>query len=226
MKVLVIGATGGTGKEIVRQAQAAGHEVTTLVRSEADNAPPGVRKVVGDARDVAALRQAVAGQDAVADSLGSAMSGPFKEVTLFSDSTKALIEAMKSEGVRRLVCITGIGAGDSRGHGGFLYDHLVQPVLLRGVYADKDRQEELIRASGLDWVIVRPAMLADGPAVGGTRALTDLAGFHGGFITRADTAAFVVAQLAADQWLHKTPLIVHGGSADAARDAAGKPPAP
>ena len=179
MKLLVIGATGGTGREIVRQA-AAGHEVTALARSEGREAMPGARLIVGDARDVASLRRAVAGQDAVADSLGSGMSGPFKEVTVFSESTKALIEAMTAEGVRRLVCITGIGAGDSRGHGGFLYDHVVQPVLLRGVYADKDRQEALIRASGLDWVIVRPAMLADGPAVGGTRALMDLEGVHGG----------------------------------------------
>ena len=215
MRLLVIGATGGTGREIVRQATASGHQVTALVRDETEGreALPGTTLIAGDARNVTVLRQAVAGQDAVADALGSSMSGPLKEVTLFSESTKALIEAMQAEGVRRLVCITGIGAGDSRGHGGFLYDHLIQPVLLRGVYADKDCQEELIRASGLDWVIVRPALLSDGPAVGGTQALTDLEHVHGGSITRADTAAFLLAQLSSDEWLHKAPLIVHADTA-------------
>ena len=228
MKILVIGATGGTGREIVGQAAAAGHEVTAFVRDakEGREALPGVALIEGDARDAASLRRALSGQDAVADALGSSMSGPFKEVTLFSESTKALIEAMQAEGVRRLVCITGIGAGDSRGHGGFLYDHVVQPLLLRGVYADKDRQEELIRASGLDWVIVRPALLSDGPAVGGTQALTDLQHVHGGSITRADAAAFVLRQLASDEWLHKTPLIVQGGPSGTHADWRGKLPSP
>ena len=205
MKLLVIGASGGTGREIVRQALAAGHDVTTLVRTATP--APGVRQIVGDAQDPAALRRAVAGQDAVANALGSKMSGPFKDVTLFSTSTRALIAAMEAEAVRRLVCVTGIGAGDSRGHGGLLYDRLIQPLLLRGVYADKDRQEALIRASALDWVIVRPALLDDGPAQGDTVAHTDLAGVHGGHITRADTAAFVLAQLTSDAFLRQSPLI-------------------
>ena len=214
MKILVIGATGGTGREIVKQALKAGHEVTALVREQpkSDEALLGAKLVVGDVREPDVLRRALAGQDGVADSLGSSMSGPFKEVHLFSESTKALIEAMKAEGVRRLVCITGIGAGDSRGHGGFLYDHLVQPLLLKGVYADKDRQEELIQSSGLDWIIVRPAMLSDGEPVGDTRAITDLSDFHGGSITRADVAAFVVAQMTGAEWLHKHPLIFHSAS--------------
>ncbi len=214
MKILVIGATGGTGREIVKQLLQSGHEVTALVREQPkpDEALQGAKFVVGDVRELDVLRRAVAGQDAVADSLGSSMSGPFKEVHLFSESTKVLIEAMRTEGVRRLVCITGIGAGDSHGHGGFLYDHFVQPVLLRGVYADKDRQEELIQSSGLDWIIVRPAMLEDGEPAGETRAITDLSDFHGGSITRADVAAFVVAQMTSDEWLHKHPLIFRGAS--------------
>jgi uncharacterized protein YbjT (DUF2867 family) len=209
VNVLVLGATGGTGREIVQQATAAGHRVTALVRGreEGERALPGTSLAVGDARDEGALRRALDGQDAVASALGSSMSGPFKRVTLFSDATRALLAAMQAEGVRRLVCITGIGAGDSRGHGGFLYDRLVQPLLLRGVYRDKNRQEALIRASGLNWVIVRPTLLRDGPATGRVRALTDLRGFHGGKVTRADVAAFVVAQLTTDQWLRRAPLV-------------------
>lgn len=213
MKVLVIGATGGTGREIVKQSVQAGHQVTALLREELqqpDEVLSSAKLVVGDALDAAVLRSAVAGQDAVADSLGSSMSGPFKKVHLFSESTQSLIEVMKAEGVRRLVCITGIGAGDSKDHGGFVYDHLVQPLLLHGVYEDKDRQEKLIEASGLDWIIVRPANLKDGDPVGGTQAITDLSTFHGGSIRRADVAAFVVAQLGSDEWLHKHPLLYSG----------------
>ena len=81
------------------------------------------------------------------------------------------------------------------------------PLLLRNVYADKDRQEALVRASGLDWVLVRPAVLSDGPARGSVRALIDLSGFHGGWITRDDVAQFVVQQVTDNRWLGKAPLI-------------------
>jgi uncharacterized protein YbjT (DUF2867 family) len=100
-----------------------------------------------------------------------------------------------------------MGAGDSRGHGGFLYDRLFLPLLLRSVYKDKDRQEEVIRASSLDWIIVRGTMLTDDVARGSVRAITDLAGFHGGRIARADVARFVVDQLVTNTWLRQTPLI-------------------
>ncbi len=100
-----------------------------------------------------------------------------------------------------------MGAGDSRGHGGFLYDRLIQPLLLREVYEDKDRQEALIRASGMDWVLVRPTVLNDKPGTGQIRALTNLSAFHGGTIPRRDVAQFVVEQLTGNDWLHKAPLI-------------------
>jgi len=207
MKVLVLGATGGAGRVIVSEAVAKGHAVVALVRSKANAAGLiGAELVEGDARDEAALTRAIAGCDAVISSLGTAIS-PFREVTLLSTATRALVTVMARQNVRRLVCITGIGAGDSRGHGGFLYDWLFQPLLLRKVYEDKDRQEDVIRASALDWVIVRPTVLNDEPARGRIRTLTDLSGVHGGKIARADVANFVVQQLTADTWLRKTPLI-------------------
>ncbi len=154
--ILVLGATGGTGRLIVRDALARGHHVTALVRSP-DKAGDlqGAQLIVGDARDEATLRKALKGQDVVISSLGTSLS-PFREVTTLSTSTRALVKAMEAENVARLVAITGIGAGDSRGHGGFVYDRLILPLLLRNVYADKNRQEAIIRDSGLDWVIVRP----------------------------------------------------------------------
>ena len=206
-KLLVLGATGGTGRLIVREATARGYDVTVLVRSaETAKALTGAKLVVGDARDEAVLRQALNGRDAVVSALGTPAS-PFRDVTTLSSATRALVSAMQRERVSRLVCITGMGAGDSVGHGGFVFDKLIFPLVLRKVYADKNRQEAIVRDSGLDWVLVRPAMLHDKPARGATRALTDLSGFHGGRISRAEVARFVLDQVRDTTWLHRAPLI-------------------
>jgi putative NADH-flavin reductase len=208
MKVLILGATGGTGREIAREAVAKGHSVVALVRSKAKAQDlASVQIVEGDARDEAALGRALDGCTAVISSLGTTVS-PFKEVTLLSSATRALITAMDRQKVRRLICITGMGAGDSRNHGGFVFDKLFFPLLLRKVYDDKDRQEKIIRASNLDWVIVRPAMLTNKPAVGNIRVVTDLAGISGGSIPRADVATFVVAQLTDNKWLGRSPSLL------------------
>jgi len=206
-KILVLGATGGTGRLIVREALARGYEVTVLVRSaEKARDLKGAHVIVGDARDEATLRKALNGQDAAISALGTPAS-PFREVTLLSTATRLLVNAMKAEQVSRLVAITGIGAGDSAGHGGFLFDRLIFPLLLRKVYADKNRQEAIIRDSGLDWVVVRPSVLNDKPGGHALRALTDLTGFHGGTIARADVARFVVDQVSDDSFLHRAPLV-------------------
>lgn len=208
MKVLVLGAAGGTGRLIVLDALARGYSVVALVRSKARAIDlPGAAIIEGDARDETALLRALNGCDAVVSSLGTGLS-PFRKVTMLSTATRALISAMMRSGVRRLICITGVGAGDSRDHGGFLYDRLILPVLLRSVYEDKDRQEAAIRASSLDWTIVRPVMLSNEPARGNVRAVTDLAGVHGGKIARADVARFVVDQLTTDIWLRQTPVVL------------------
>jgi putative NADH-flavin reductase len=206
-KILVLGATGATGRLIVSQALARGHDVTALLRSpEKASDLKGAKLIVGDARDEKTLREAVKGKDAVVSSLGTPAS-PFREVTALSRATHALVSAMKAEQVSRLVCITGIGAGDSVGHGGFVFDNLIFPLLLRKVYADKNRQEDIVRNSGLDWVLVRPAVLNDKSGRDTIRTLTDLSDFHGGTISREDVATFVLDQVRADAWLHRSPLI-------------------
>jgi putative NADH-flavin reductase len=207
-KLLVLGATGGTGRLIVEQALARGYEVTALVRSpEKGPVHKDAKLVIGDARNEAALRKAVKGQDAVVSALGTPAS-PFREVSLLSIATRSLVSAMKAERVSRLVVITGMGAGDSVGHGGALFDYLILPLLLRRVYADKNRQEAIVRESGLDWILVRPVILNDKPGRNTVRAFTDLSGIHGGTISRADVATFVLDQLRADTWRHQTPLIM------------------
>ena len=206
MRLLVIGGTGGTGQQIVRQAAAAGHEVTALARDteKAEKLLPEARVVDGNVLDAASLERAADGQEVVVSSLGSGLS-LFSKLTLLSEGTKNLVAAMTAHDVRRLICITGVGAGDSRGHGGFVYDWLVRPTLLRQVYADKDRQEAVVRASGLDWVVVRPVMLSNGPHTGKYRVLTDVADMHGGAIARADVADFVVRE-ASDPRYHEQNL--------------------
>ncbi|MGY4508418.1 NAD(P)-dependent oxidoreductase [Bradyrhizobium sp. USDA 3650] len=206
-KILVLGATGATGRLIVNQAVARGYDVTVLVRSaEKARDITGAKLIIGDARDETALREALKGRDAVVSALGTSVS-PFREVTLLSTATRALVSAMKAEQVSRLVCITGMGAGDSAGHGGFIADNVFFPLLLKKVYADKDRQEAIVRESGLDWVLVRPSILNNKPGRGPIRALTDLSGFHGGSIAREDVATFVLDQVRNDTWLHRSPLI-------------------
>jgi putative NADH-flavin reductase len=95
----------------------------------------------------------------------------FEGTRLFSESTRILVDAMKAAVVKRLITVTGLGAGDSRGHGGLLYDAIVFPLLLKRVYDDKDVQESIVRSSGLDWTIVRPGLLKDSPATCSYRVL-------------------------------------------------------
>ena len=208
MKVLVLGATGGTGRLIVHDALEKGHSVVALVRSKARALDfPGADLIEGDACDEGALMRALKGCDAVVSSLGTGVS-PFSEVSVLTEATRALLPAMSRSGVRRLVCISALGVGDSRGHGGFVFDRLFQPLLLRYAYKDKGCQEAAIRTSSLDWVLVRPAMLTNDPARGSVRAIVDLADVNGGKVARADVAQFVVEQLAKDTWLKQTPVLL------------------
>jgi putative NADH-flavin reductase len=139
VKVLIIGATGSTGRILLEKALEQGHQVTALVRNPSAVAPReySPRVLGGNVLDPEALEAAVAGQEAVLSALGTHSTKP---TTLFSASTANLVDAMKKHGVRRLVCLTGVGAGDSKGHVGFLYDRIFLPLVLRNQYEDKERQ--------------------------------------------------------------------------------------
>jgi putative NADH-flavin reductase len=183
-----------------------GHQVTALARNPSAVAPRDYRPRVlrGNALDPEAVQAAVAGQDAVLSVLGTRSTKP---TTLFSASTANLLDAMKKHGVRRLVCLTGIGAGDSKGHGGFLYERVLLPLVVRNQYEDKDRQEEIIRRSGLQWVIVRPARLTNESARGEYQVFLSGDTYRATTISREDVSAFVLAQLSEDRYLHQTPVI-------------------
>jgi putative NADH-flavin reductase len=209
VEVLIIGATGGTGRQLVEQALTVGHEVTALVRDpeKIRARHERLRVVQGDILDFNSLDLAVASQEAVLSSLGT--KSVFKPVIVFSEGTSNLLRAMTKHGVRRLIYITGIGAGDSRGHGGFFYDKIILPIFLKRIYQDKDKQEELIRKSDRNWTIVRPGFLTNGPPKGNYRVLTDLTGVTVGRISRGDVAAFMLAQLNSDRYLRQTPLLTY-----------------
>lgn len=211
-KVLVIGASRGIGLKAVETLLAKGHEVRALARHAHDIpvSDPRLEKVDGDALDPAMVRAALAGVDAVIQSLGVAF-GPemvLKGTTLFSKSTRVLVDAMAKTGVKRLIAVTGLGAGDSRGHGGFLYDAVVFPLVLKRVYDDKDIAEQIIRKSKLDWTIVRPGVLTDAPASGGYRVLVEPSSWRGGSIARADVADFLVRQVSDQSLIGKTPVLI------------------
>jgi len=210
--VLIIGASRGIGLETVRCALAEGHRVRAFARRAASIAidHPELEKVTGDALDRAAVSQALRGVDAAIEVLGAPrdLGALLWGTQLFSTATRILVDAMQAQGVRRLVAVTGLGAGDSRGHLGFLFDALVFPLMLKRIYDDKDVQEQMIRASGLDWTIVRPGLLKDGPATGKVRALTDPRDWRAGPVRRADVARFLVREAFERRFAGQTPLLV------------------
>lgn len=207
MKIAIIGATRGIGLALAQVALADGHDVTVLARAPGRMPISDSRLhiIAGDALDPEAIVKVVEGQDVVCDCLGT--SNVTQTITMFSRCAENLSKALKPE--QLLIAVTGIGAGDSRGHGGFLYDYLFMPVVLRRMYADKDRQERIIKTSISRWIIVRPGFLTNGPRTGRYCALTDLTGIRGGKISRADVADFMLAQAKSPQFIGKTPLLIY-----------------
>jgi putative NADH-flavin reductase len=204
MKLAVFGATGGTGKEIVSQALAAGDEVTVLVRDPAKMTlnHDKLYLVIGDVLNSDKVEEALAGSEAVCCSLGNTANNPDFVV---SDGTRNIIEGMIKQGIKRLVVVTALGVGDSRDQVTLSFKMLMKTVL-RKAYEDKERQEQLVRDSSLDWVIVRPGGLTNGPTTGEYKFGLDPS-IVAGQVSRADVAAFVLQQLTDDTFLHQTPAI-------------------
>lgn len=207
MKIAIIGATRGIGLATAKAALAEGHEVTVLARMP-DRMPirhQRLRVIAGDAQDSHAIVRVVEGQDVVCDCLGTA--NVTKTISMFSRCAENLAKSLKRE--QLLIAVTGMGAGDSKGHGSWLYDHVFLPIVLRRIYADKDRQERIIKSNIARWIIVRPGFLSNGPRMGRYRALTDLRGIHGGRISRADVAGFMLSQTKSPQFIGKAPLLIY-----------------
>jgi putative NADH-flavin reductase len=205
MNILILGATGKTGRLLVAQALEQGHDVTAFARHPATMTiqHERLRVVQGDMLDAASVDAAVRGQDAVISALGTEV---LRKNTLLSDGTKNIIAAMEQHAIRRFICMSSLGVGDSQGQLGWIYNWLLIPLLLRNIFQDKEVQERYIKQSGLDWIIVRPGVLTNGPRTGVYRA-----GFsptdHSikAKISRADVADFMLKQLTAETYIHQTP---------------------
>lgn len=207
MNILIFGASGPTGSLVARQALERGHAITAFVRDPARLSlrRERLRVITGDTtRDEGAIAEALRGQDAVVSSLGRHLT--LKSDHLIERSLQLIVPAMERAGVRRLVLLSAFGVGASGGDAPLL-PRLMQFVLLRDIFADKLAGESIVRQSGLDWSLVYPVMLTDGPLTGKYRVGERLE-LHGmPKISRADVAHFIVGELESGAWLRRTAVL-------------------
>ena len=205
-RILIVGATGGTGRQLVEQALERGFTVTALVRNPSRLRVDHQRlKVVqGDVLDPTSIEAAMDGQDAVLSALGH--NRYFYPTRILSEGTRNILRAMEGQRVRRFVCETSLGIGDSAGRMGLYYTLFAIPLILPFYFWDKTRQERIIAGSNVDWVIVRPGALTDGAKGGrlrhGSRVGSVLWTVR---VARADVAGFMLDQLASNTYLRAAP---------------------
>ncbi|MBC9797063.1 NAD(P)-dependent oxidoreductase [Sinomicrobium weinanense] len=204
MKIIIFGATGNIGKPLVLQALTLGYSVTAFTRNKEklnDIKHDHLSVIEGDVLDKNTVEKAIAGHDAVICALGAGRKG-----TIRSQGTRSIIEGMQKNGVKRLICQSTLGAGNSRGNLNFLWKHIMFGWYLKKAYQDHQLQEKYVMDSELNWTLVRPGAFTDGKATGN---------FRHGFapddksislkISKADVAMFLLMQLTSDQYLRKTP---------------------
>jgi len=209
-RIVIFGATHGIGRAAVDEALERGHEVRAFARS-ADSINlehERLERMPGDALDPSNVRRALQDVDVAVQALGVDLgprmfTGP---VTLFSEATRTLLNAMHGAGVERLVAVTGFGAGTSRRHMR-LPVRLPFEFVLGRVYRDKSEQERLIRQSELDWTIVRPARLTNGPRTERYDVLREPGDFRFGTISRRDVAHFLLEEVEARKVVHEAPVL-------------------
>jgi putative NADH-flavin reductase len=206
MKLLVLGATGATGRELLVQALRAGHQVTAFVRNPAalaDDLESRVRICTGDATSAADLAAALPGHDAVLSALGS---GNAIRSDIASRAATALTEAAGQTGVRRLVFLSAFGVGGSLSQGSAV-QKLLYGTVMRSLFADKAIADEVIRASPLDWTLVYPVALTHGPATGTYRSADRLPMKGLPRMSRADVADFMLTAAAGPEWVRRTAVL-------------------
>jgi putative NADH-flavin reductase len=205
-RVLIVGATGGTGRQLVEQALERGFVVTALARdpSAFRVEHPRFRAIRGDVLDYSSIEAAVGGQDAVLSALGHKRF--FSPTHILSEGTGNVLRAMETHRVQRFVCETALGVGSGAGRMGLYYTFFVIPFILPFYFWDKTRQEQLIAASRIDWVVVRPGALTNGPKRGRYRHGAKVGSFLWTVrISRADVAAFMLNQLTDNTYLNAAP---------------------
>ena len=209
MKILIIGATRGIGKALLETALEEKCNVTVLARTpeKITISHPQLRVAKGDVLEIQSIEAVAKGQEAICSCVGVPIT--FKPVDLFSRAARNILATVKQNPGQKYIAVTGIGAGDSKGHGGFLYDKIFKPLLLQTIYADKDREEEIIKTGGVEWMIVRPAGLTNGKRTGNYRIINDMNGVTSRRISRLDVADFILKQLKNPTQFGKTPLLTY-----------------
>lgn len=209
MKLIVFGATGGTGRQVVKQALTQGHEVTAFVRdpNKLDNGTENLSVIQGDVMDRDSVVKAIEGKDVVVCALGASVCNNDKVRT---NGTGVIVEAMQIAGVKRLICLSSLGAGDSRETLPWFYRYFFVPVVLHLPTTDHEGQEYLIKHSKLDWIIVRPSNLTDEEPKGNCHHDVTISDEKLSLkVSRGEVAAFLLKQVVDDTYLHKTPYISH-----------------
>lgn len=207
MKIAIFGGTGRTGQHLVRQALEKGHQVVVLARNpdKLSIEDPGLNTIQGDVKDPQAVQKTVAGVEAVLSALGPTSNQPTFEV---SQGMSNILNAMKNEGVSRLVITAGAGVGDPNDTPKF-FNHVMNfllKLMARNVLADMSKVVEMTRASDLEWTVVRLPMLTDDPKSGNVKVGYVGKGM-GSRISRADIADFMLSQLTDQTYIRKSPAI-------------------
>lgn len=211
-RLLIIGASGGIGIETVQRALDRGHQVRAVARNaeriRIDH--PFLETRSADATDPAAVRSALENTDAVIHVVGVAPSlrRMFTPIDVFSTTTATLIAEMATAGVRRLVAVTGFGAGESR-QALSCAERVPHRLFLGTAYDDKDRQEAIIRASDLDWLIVRPTILTNSRGKGRYQVLVTPETWRNGLIARRDVADFLVREAVTPRYSRQAPVLTY-----------------
>ncbi|MGC2210503.1 MAG: NAD(P)H-binding protein [Candidatus Korobacteraceae bacterium] len=204
MRLAIFGGTGGTGLELTRQALEHGHNVRVLVRNP-DRMPlvnPNMRLVLGNVLDQESVTKTVLGTDAVLSCLGQ--RNLWKNTRAVSDGTRMLMAVMRQHGVRRLVLESAFGAGESLAYAN-LIARLVFATLLRAPYEDKNLMEPEVKSSGLEWTILRPTRLTDGPLTG--RHTVSAGRPATSSVSRADVAAAMLRAVEERMWVGEAPTV-------------------
>lgn len=190
MKLIVFGATGGTGLEVVKQGLEKGWEVTAFVRSpeKLGGETAGLSVVKGDVMDKASVASAIEGQDVVIVSLGTS---DLRDKTLRTMGTRNVIAGMQVHGVERLLIVSAAGVGDSYPNLGFAAKGIMK-TFLRNAIADHETQEAAVKESGLVWTVARPSGLQDGERTGSYTVSNDAPVTR---IRRADVADFLINEI-------------------------------
>lgn len=204
MKLTIFGATGGTGAQVLQQALAAGHTVAILVRNPAKVTieHPQLTVVTGNVLNPNDVDKALDQAGAVVCSLGNTSNNPADVV---SAGTQQIVNAMQRRSIKRLIVVSSLGVGDSKNQVPFFFKVLAATVL-RKTMKEKEAQEALVRTSDLDWTIVRPGGLTDGPRTGAYRFGLD-ASLTAGRVARADVADFILRELERNEFVREAPAI-------------------